>query len=204
MRTIRKGSEPRELAEYRQSPDAAYDGYRLKDELRKQLVAEQRGLCCYCMSELRDKVKIEHWRPQREKHLQLVYSNLLASCHGGEGRSPRFQHCDTSKGNGDLSRNPADPAHNVGAIVWFETDGRIRSTNPVFDAELNNVLNLNAKHIVDDRKQALRAFRSIWRSRPKKDLRRQLERLRDDVGTTALPAYSQVIFLWLENQIGKC
>lgn len=203
MRTIRKGAEPLELAEYRLSPGSSYDGYPHKEALRKRLIAEQRGLCCYCMSELRGQVKIEHWRPQREKHLQLVFSNLLASCSGGEGRSRRFQHCDTHKGDGDLSRNPADAAHNVGAIVWFESDGRIRSTNQAFDNELNTVLNLNAKHIVDDRKQALRAFRSLWRLRPTKELRRQLDRLRDDAGVTQLPAYCQVIFLWLERQIAN-
>ena len=201
MRTIQKGREPRELTEYRQLPNSTYDAYRPKDELRKQLVAEQRGLCCYCMATLGSDVKIEHWRPQREKHLQLVYTNLLASCSGGEGRSRRFQHCDTHKADADLCRNPADPAHNVGAIVWFESDGRIRSSNLDFDSELNTVLNLNAEHLKQARKAVLRTFLRLWRLRPKKELRRQLERLRGDKGTAQLPEYCHVICRWLETRI---
>ncbi len=52
MRTILKGREPASLTEHRATPGADYDGYRDKDTLRAHLVAEQRGLCCYCLSRI--------------------------------------------------------------------------------------------------------------------------------------------------------
>ena len=53
MRTIRKGPEPKSLLEYRKAADAHYDGYQAKQDVREQLVAEQRALCCYCQSRIR-------------------------------------------------------------------------------------------------------------------------------------------------------
>jgi hypothetical protein len=44
---------------------------------------------------------------------QLEYKNLLGACQGGEGQKPNKQHCDTKKGNIDLTFNPADPAHDL-------------------------------------------------------------------------------------------
>lgn len=67
MRTIQKGVEPRSLLEYRKTADPHYDGYQDKQEVRDQLVHEQRGLCCYCQSRIRanpGRMKIEHWQSQ--------------------------------------------------------------------------------------------------------------------------------------------
>ena len=66
MRTIAKGREPQSLTAHRKTAHSDYGNYGHKDELRTALVAEQRGLCCYCMDRIRnDRVtKIEHWRPR--------------------------------------------------------------------------------------------------------------------------------------------
>lgn len=211
MRTIRKGPEPPELAEYRLGPNPTYSGFRYMEALRRRLVVEQRGLCCYCMAPIKADdplaVNIEHWRPRRFEELQLVYSNLLASCKGGAGQPRRLQHCDSHKRDAELSRNPADPSHNVESIVWFDTEGTIHSSNDVFDDELNTVLNLNAARLVDARKQALNAFRRTvphqQRRWTKQELLRRLDRERDEGGTAPLRAYCQVIFRWLERQIAS-
>lgn len=90
MRAIRKGVEPASLTAHRQTPHGSYDNYPDKAELRRALVGEQRGLCCYCMGRVRDDatgMKIEHWRCQRRhRDRELDYRNLLAACTGGEGR----------------------------------------------------------------------------------------------------------------------
>lgn len=52
MRTLQKGPEPATLTQHRQQPHADYDNYADKAALRQALVAEQRGLCCYCQSRI--------------------------------------------------------------------------------------------------------------------------------------------------------
>ena len=52
MRAIAKGNEPACLAEHRATEHSFYQNYQGKDVLRAALVAEQRGLCCYCTSRI--------------------------------------------------------------------------------------------------------------------------------------------------------
>lgn len=115
MRGIRKSPEPMSLTRYREQPGAVFEDYSEKAELRTALVREQRGLCCYCLSRIRDSAdstKVEHWHSQSHYPAEaLQYSNLLAVCKGGEGAESRGRHCDTSKGDRDLLRNPANPLH---------------------------------------------------------------------------------------------
>jgi uncharacterized protein (TIGR02646 family) len=148
MRNIVKGAEPKSLEEYRCSTGATYDDYQDKPGLRESLVVEQRGLCCYCLSRISadpQKMKIEHWHSQAQfpEH-QLHYSNLLGACHGGGvGKPPKLQHCDTRKGNQAISLNPANIEHDVEHSLRYNNDGTICSTDPIFDCEINDVLNLN-------------------------------------------------------------
>ena len=108
MRSITKGSEPNSPTQYRLRGDASYDGYPDKDTLRTFLVAEQRGLCCYCMSRIRAEwgaVKIAHWHaqhPQTQTEFpgeELLYSNLLAACKGNEGNVNPVASSDSSNSN---------------------------------------------------------------------------------------------------------
>jgi uncharacterized protein (TIGR02646 family) len=160
MRTIVKGNEPASLQRYRCTAFASYAGYQDKESLRISLVAEQRGLCCYCLSRIPGVgMKIEHWHSQ-DGHptKQLDYPNLLGVCLGNVGQPRKQQHCDTRKGNRDLSRNPADPANRVEDLIRFEPDGRIVSYDLAFDAELNDVLNLNYARLRNNRREVLEAF----------------------------------------------
>ncbi|MCY3838575.1 MAG: TIGR02646 family protein [Gammaproteobacteria bacterium] len=159
MREIAKGPEPSSLTAHRNSL-GNYGNYNDKDALRRKLVKEQRGLCCYCMDRIRDDqdTKIEHWRPQsRYPEQQLVYRNLLAACPGGMGERKRKsqQHCDTHKGSQDLSWNPADPSHEIETRIRYRLDGSIWSDEGAFDAELNNVLNLNVAVLKNHRRGML-------------------------------------------------
>jgi uncharacterized protein (TIGR02646 family) len=128
MRTIEKGAEPRSLTEHRSAAYADYNNYQDKDTLRRSLVSEQVGLCCYCLSRIRpamDAMKVEHWHCiDHSPAEQLDYTNLLGACMGSEGQPWKRQHCDTRKGNDDLSKNPANPAHRVEQSLHFLADGR--------------------------------------------------------------------------------
>ena len=209
MRAIRKGVEPASLTAHRQTPHGSYDNYPDKAGLRRALVGEQRGLCCYCMGRIRDDatgMKVEHWRSRRRhRNRELDYRNLLAACTGGEGRRVRDQHCDTKKGDRDLRWNPADPAHRVETRLRYELDGAIRSDDAEFDDQLDRVLNLNLSVLKNNRKVVLDLVLDWWRRERRRVQgpvsRERIERERDRWSGSSgdLPPYCQVA-IWLLTQ----
>ena len=60
MIEIKKGREPKELVEYRQSPEASYENMdsNLKTIVLNQLMREQGHLCAYCMRRIPEKRKL--------------------------------------------------------------------------------------------------------------------------------------------------
>jgi uncharacterized protein (TIGR02646 family) len=210
MRTIRKGDEPRSLTEHRLMPHANYENYADKDGLRKNLVKEQRGLCCYCLSRIRPTpvgMKIEHWHCQDTyPNEQLEYSNLLGACLGNEGQAQRDQHCDTRKANMDVSRNPAIQMHNVETLVRFRGDGRIVSDDPAFNDELNRVLNLNIPLLKNNRKETLSAFIAVLSKRgplSRVTLQKWLRHWNGDSHGGELTPFCQVVIYWLCKRLSR-
>lgn len=174
------------------------------------MVAEQRGICCYCMSRIvadLTGMKIEHWHCQtRFPERQLDYSNLLGACSGGEGKPSKEQHCDTRKGDRDLSKNPAVAAHDVERTIRYGSNGIIRSTDDGFDREINDVLNLNTPLLRNNRYEALTGF---IQSRPKNgswnesQLRRWLEQSSRQSGAGDLEPFCQIVIYWLRKRLGR-
>lgn len=210
MRSIIKGNEPASLVQHRLTELADYENYADKDTLRTALATEQRGLCCYCLSRIRPTnaaMKIEHWHSQ-ENHSdeQLDYTNLLGACLGNEGQPRRRQHCDTRKGNRDLSRNPGIPAHQVEHFTRFEADGTVVSDDLVFDAELNEVLNLNEPFLRNNRKATLEAFKAALNKRgnlPRATLERWLRDWNGESDNGELRPFCQVVVYWLRKRLAR-
>jgi uncharacterized protein (TIGR02646 family) len=210
MRKILKGIEPATLTEHRATPSADYDNYRDKDTLRTYLANEQRGLCCYCLSRIRAQhgaMKIEHWHSQAGYAAeQLNYGNLLGACMGNEGKPGKDQHCDSKKGDRDLSRNPANPAHRVEDLIRFEGDGRIVSQDPAFDAELNEVLNLNLAFLKSNRKATLSALQKALAKGgklPRAALQKWLAEWNGESGAGELRPFCQVVVYWLRKRLAR-
>ncbi|HEY1184009.1 MAG TPA: hypothetical protein VGE89_07480 [Bryobacteraceae bacterium] len=210
MRVIVKGKEPASLVEFRSAPGGNYDGYKDKDTLRRCLVKEQRGLCCYCLSRIRPEpgsMKIEHWHSQdRYEAEQLDYGNLLGACMGNEGKAHWDQHCDTRKGDRDLSRNPANPMHRVDDLVRFAGDGTVFSSDPAFDAELNDVLKLNLKFLMNNRKSALDAFKTALDKRgqlSQTTLKKWLREWNGESDVGELREFCQVVVYWLRKRLAR-
>lgn len=157
MKHIVKGKEPQSLLEHRLQPYADYDNYREKDELRESLLTEQGHICCYCMGRIvKNKMKIEHWQPQSSyPNLQLAYPNLLGACEGNQGGRKDLQHCDTKKGESEITINPTDPIKKCDRLIKYSSNGRIYSDDVTIDEELNNVLNLNQETLIKNRKAVL-------------------------------------------------
>lgn len=213
MRAIIKGREPTSLKEHRLTPHCDYDNYAHKADLRRALVTEQQGLCCYCMGRIRadpQSMKIEHWQCQsRFPDHQLVYRNLLGACGGGDGRPWQEQHCDTRKGDRDMLWNPAEPGHRIEERIRYELDGSIHSDDPIFDDQLDEVLNLNFKKLKNNRKSILDAVLHWWKAErarlqgpvPRDRLRREVDRRRVRVGE--LMPYCQVAIWWLQQRLSR-
>jgi uncharacterized protein (TIGR02646 family) len=197
--------EPASLTIHKRQPHADYDNYEDKDALRKSLVAEQRGLCCYCQSRIRpdaNNMKIEHWQCRADyPDRQLDYSNLLGACLGGHGRPEREQHCDTSKGNRTLRFCPADPEHPIELHIKFLGNGEIASDDDAINAALNDILNLNLDRLVSNRKAVLDAFKERL-GKGKLNAARELEKW-DGTQHGDLPEYAQVMVFWLRRRLRK-
>jgi hypothetical protein len=82
MKLIAKRREPKSLTELRKSKTKDFsptyeDNCRgdVKDELQRALVAEQRGICCYCMQRIRpdgQSIRVEHWKCQEHHRSRPV------------------------------------------------------------------------------------------------------------------------------------
>ena len=211
MRVITKRPEPASLTQHRKRPHSDYGNYQEKDDLRHTLVAEQRGLCCYCMGRIRPErtlMKVEHWQCQAHySGEQLNYRNLLAACLGGHGKPAQFQHCDTSKANKHLKWNPANSAHHIETRIRYELDGSIRSEEADFDCQLSTVLNLNLPVLRNNRKSPLNAIINWWdqeRTRIGGPVSRdRFVRKREQFvgGDGVLTPYSQVTVWWLDQKL---
>ena len=208
MRTIIKRGEPRSLIEHRAQcgSDPDYANLPAKGDLRVSLVAEQRGICCYCMQRIRpnrDSMKIEHWHSQaHHRPEQLHYGNLLGACLGGIGQPKKQQHCDTRKGDSSLCRNPADARHSVEEFVHYGSSGEAWSQDRAFDRELTEVLNLNLPLLVRQRREVLDGF--VRAGRKRKDaqaLQRLLDNLRAADGDDLKP-YSGAMLCLLKRKLG--
>ena len=213
MRAITKGIEPKSLIVHRKTSNSNYENYKKKDDLRHALVAEQRGLCCYCMGRIRPErasMKIEHWKCQENYSLkQLEYRNLLGACLGGHGQSAEKQHCDTKKGNSELTFNPADPGHRIETRIRYEPDGSIHSNDVDFDNELNDVLHLNLPVLRNNRKNILYGLLEWWKyEKAKRHSHVPSNRLiqKQDkyiAGDGELSPYCQVAVWWLQQKLER-
>ena len=209
MRTIEKGTAPRSLTEYRQTPGATFDGFDGKEELRQALVREQRGLCCYCQSRISPefgKMKIEHWRCQANYPGEaLAYANLLSACMGGEGQRFQAQHCDTRKGDRDLTRNPANPARRVGEMVRYLGDGAITSNDAAFERELTEALGLNLVTLKNNRKAVIAGFLRAMghRAATRAQLKRWEREWNGEGNAGELQPYCQVVVYWVRKRLRR-
>ena len=147
-----------------------------KAALRESLLDDQGYLCAYCMRRVSDAAhaRLEHVYPQsrslREGHPEqtIDYGNMLAACDGGSGRPASEQTCDVHKGDKLISINPF--SQDDIDTIRYRRDGTICSTNPAFDRDLCETLNLNceASYLPQNRERVLAELQNtIERANPK-------------------------------------
>ncbi len=209
MRNISKGAEPKSLTQHRCNTNSDYDNYPDKDDLRESLVLEQRGICCYCLQRIRPRstaMKIEHWQCQaRYPHRQLDYSNLLGACLGCQDQEPERHHCDTRKGDRDLTYNPADPNHDVESKLAFLGDGTLQSTETTFDQEINEVLNLNEGILKKNRKALLDSIKGgfMGNNPSKADIQKEIRKWNGELDDGLLEPFCQVVIYYLRKKLQR-
>lgn len=155
MKYIKKGTEPASLTQFRAGGGKDFDDYREKEELSWKLMEEQGSICCYCMQRIKPgAMHIEHWKPQSGfPNQQLNYKNLLAVCNGNVGQPKHLQHCDSRKGNTEITINPTE--RQCESLVKFSTNGEVYSDDETVSRELTTALNLNHQTLVINRKNVL-------------------------------------------------
>ena len=210
MRTIRKGKEPAAWIEFRSRSDASFDATDApKDELRRALVQEQGGLCCYCLGRIKPlalRMKIEHWAPQsRYPARRLDYGNVLGACMGGEGSPPSQQHCDTAKGDTELTINPAAPGAHCSESFSYLVTGEIKpSRNDADLAQDIETLALNLPRIIAGRRAQVDAIRDEVRrtkgNLSREKLQRMATKLEEPDARGNLKPYCQAAIFWLRRQ----
>lgn len=129
-----------------------------KQRVRSALIAEQKGLCAYCMCRIVNdgrSTTIEHFVPlSRSKAGAMSYQNWMAVCKGGQNIQPRQGEkrvicCDAKKSNMIAHLSPQDRRH-MANIAYYD-DGTIyysAADDPdydLFDQDLNITYGLNGK-----------------------------------------------------------
>ena len=183
MIKIEKGTAPKEWTEIRNSGKRRFTSI---PALRAALLKEQGHLCAYCMRRLAElgenqtgNCRVEHWLC-REQHpeRELDYQNLLLCCNGDINEDA---HCDNSKADKPLTFSPLRQEC-IDSIGYGWGNGYIKSDNPQWNKELNEVLNLNNKLLAANRKMVMEGVLAVLaRGIKRKDIDRR-SKLTDDEG----------------------
>jgi uncharacterized protein (TIGR02646 family) len=178
---------------------------KVKDAIRSRLHRDQRGLCCYCYGRVTDDhlSHIEHVSPQRNDN-RFDWDNLALACDGGnQGQNPA--HCDHAKG-----QTPLDTVHPyknpVSRFVTLRSQGEL-DVDETARRDVDEVLNLNARHLQRQRQGALRAVTTVLERRKRPDdafRRRDMEQALAELRGRREPvAYQPLIVDWLDRRLGR-
>lgn len=168
MKYIQKNDEPQEIMHWKMRFKKKYhrnpqyeDIAHNQDEkyiLKRSLLSEQGGLCCYCCKRIHLKNShIEHFYPKGEPayaSLSLEYKNLLGSC---QGYSDKKENCGHKKPN-DFDKNLLISPLETGCETHFKFNsrGRIKAERGDQRAEYTiEVLHLDTEELNAAREAAM-------------------------------------------------
>lgn len=212
MIKIDKGREPAEWTEQRNTPGITYETAH-KDALRLALLEEQGGLCGYCMrrvnfvpGEVTD-TRIEHIKPrtlslaQGKPEETLAYSNMILCCNGDIDGSKYF-HCDVSKDETEIHFKPFDAAA-IATISYSSCDGSIKSSNAVYDKDINEVLILNHPRLKTNRHAVIKGLvtemgKKTW---SKSDIQHKLTYYGNRMSSGQLHEFCGVVIWYLKKKL---
>ena len=154
---VMQGRKPHYEGDF--STDESIAGAR-RYKLRKELVAEQGGICCYCMSRISpesEKSHIEHfWPKDHFPDKDMEYDNLFASC---QGNYESEDYCGHRKNDwwDEKMIPPTDIL--VEKIFVYTEDGKIHSVKNDSHSNIAQKmianLGLDSYHLERNRRQAI-------------------------------------------------
>lgn len=157
MKTIIRSAEPACLAGQPHGQDwYTFMRTQCHGDLRQNLRQEQKGLCCYCESEVEDgDGHVEHMEPRSRNQARTYdYSNLASSCNGGH-----TEHCGHYKDNKSGRSWDAGrflPPHDPETVEMFEylLDGSVQANakDPRKASYLIEYLGLDCSRLTDRRR----------------------------------------------------
>ena len=179
---------------------------QVRDELLKQLIEDQRGLCAYCMCRIHpEDAHIEHYIPRHcdwyngkptLDELSLDYRNMLAVCKD-KGT------CDATRGNEKLTVDPRRET-DVDQIRYERSSCTITSSNQAIENDCNTLLNLNDKYLARGRKLALAGlFRWYEKSARSGDMRAKCQKYLDKLehGSGSNAEYAGLLIYELRRKV---
>lgn len=176
---------------------------KVKDAMRARLHRDQRGLCCYCYARIKDDhtSHVEHVSPQSNDN-RFDWDNLALACDGGNLRN-NPAHCDHAKGQTALDTVHPYKAP-VSRVVTLRELGRL-DVDENARRDVEQVLNLNARHLQRQREGALRAVLKLLLKRQRADggfRRRDMEQTLTELRNRREPLdYQPLIEDWLERHL---
>ena len=172
MRQIEKGAAPRELRQWFEGQPIV-DGRRInctyeqglpteiKDTIRRRLLAEQGGLCCYTGLRIDlSSSHIEHLKPQNQchDHEDVDYNNMLAAYplkKSGERGCPYGAHAKVGWYSPDLFIGPL--TKQCETSFRFDLEGRVFPADNGNRAAVETIRRLRLDHhsLAEMREQAI-------------------------------------------------
>lgn len=154
----------------------------------------------------RSTTKIEHWQCQDTySQRQLDFTNMFAVCLG---TTQDQLHCDSSKGNKQITIDPASRSQLVESYIRYTNSGEIYvQNNELLNKELNIILNLNHSRIQNNRQAVLKAVTtqlSKYKGTvPKSELQSLLGKWSNIDAEGKKRPYSGVAIFYLKNKLSK-
>lgn len=222
MRRIDKGSEPPCLAEVRRearrieletgrAPQG--DDWDLKEcakPVRDALCREQLGLCVYCMVRIESRgyregsggMKIEHFVARsQDPRLMYEWHNLFGVCGGRYmWNGVVVETCDTARKHRPLYVHPAGRMPDPEEVFTADNSGRLNGNTPEAESDLQT-LNLNAGHLVWNRKGVIEQLREKLSQDDSPATLRRLYRAATTPGPDGLPPYAPIAARYLERKL---
>ncbi|MBR6244603.1 TIGR02646 family protein [bacterium] len=218
MIKITKRNEPRELQQYRLQKFSSYSDMpkNVRKKVLESLIAEQGGLCAYCMCRISDgeenNVTIEHCEPQSvSPKKSLNYNNMVAVCNGNrEDHSNENKTCDARRGCLPIKEQAFKFIdvfdEKTLEVIEYKSDGTIFSNNLDANEDLNYRLNLNceARQLIENRRAALEKVQEdIYKTYTNKtiDEKHLKNRLTEILNNKEKIPFCGILIWWLKKKI---
>lgn len=176
-----------------------------KNDIKEILLKEQNNRCAYCTCKIQeDSSTIEHYIPRSvDMSLSLDYRNLFAVCNVTRNNPWKFKTCDDRRGYRELHIDPRKQ-EDINTISYTH-GGAIKSSNPIFDNDLNDTLNLNAERLKNNRRKEWKSLTSCAakqknRQLTKSQIQRYLSKIQSSDDDTP---YAGFLIFMLQKRLNR-